>query len=196
MIIAQSLHTHPHWAGHPDFDTGLARYEVHEPAQDAYGDWAAIAIGGQYYLFGDFHPVGGKNGSHMSVALFTSSDINKPFKYYGKVGKGHPDPDIGFANGKFYLITQKDNDFTSTGPWVEKVEVRVGVDVNKDGNIDQWTDWQRVSEQYSYIPGFAKQIARTPAALDLSSLPAGYNFCLNSKLKMEVKTIQCLYWMQ
>ena len=176
-------YTHPHWAGHPDWDNGIAKYEVHEPEQDAFGDWAAIWIGGQYYLFGDYHPVGAKNGSHMSVALFTSDDINKPFKYFGKVGKGHPDPDIGFANGKFYLITQKDADFTSTGPWVEKVEVRVGVDVNNDGNIDQWTNWQKVSEQYSCIPGFAKQIARSPAALDLSSLPAGYNFCFELRIE-------------
>ena len=176
-------YTHPHWAGHPDWDTGIAKYEVHEPEQDAFGDWAAICIGGQYYLFGDYHPVGARNGSHMSVALFTSDDINKPFKYFGKVGKGHPDPDIGFANGKFYLITQKDNDFVSSGPWVEQVKVRAGVDSNNDKEIDKWTDWHVVSEQYARIPGFVKQIKRIPASLDLSTLPAGYNFCFELKIE-------------
>lgn len=119
----------------------------------------------------------------MSVALFTSDDINKPFKYFGKVGKGHPDPDIGFANNKFYLITQKDNDFVSTGPWVEQVKVRVGVDTNNDRAIDRWSDWEVVSEQYARMPGFSKQIQRKAASLDLSTLPAGYNFRFELKVE-------------
>ena len=31
-----------------------SQYEIHEPRQEAYGDWAAINIGGQYYIFGDY----------------------------------------------------------------------------------------------------------------------------------------------
>lgn len=31
----------------------FALYEIHEPEQDAFGDWAAISVGGQYYLFAD-----------------------------------------------------------------------------------------------------------------------------------------------
>jgi hypothetical protein len=34
------------------------------------------------------------------------------------------------------------------GPWVEKVEARVGVDTDNDEKIDQWTDWQEVKETY------------------------------------------------
>ncbi len=44
---------HPHWVKEDPkrFSTNVAKYQVHEPEQDAYGDWASIAIGGQYYLF-------------------------------------------------------------------------------------------------------------------------------------------------
>ncbi|MDF7806419.1 hypothetical protein P4E94_03145 [Pontiellaceae bacterium B12219] len=160
-----------------------AQYEIHEPEQNAYGDWAAISIGGQYYLFCDFDPStahGDKNA--MSVAWFTSDDINKPFTFCGNVGKGHPDPDIMFAEGKFYLLTQTPNDFVSPGPWVDGVEVRVGVDVSNDGKIDQWTDWKTVKESYEAVPGFAKQVARIPASLGLSELPAGYGFQFEVKL--------------
>ncbi|MEO0510454.1 MAG: hypothetical protein AAF065_11405 [Verrucomicrobiota bacterium] len=169
-------HKHPHWheSDPENYPTNLASYEVHEPVQDAYGDWAAISVGGQYYLFGDFHPAGKKK--EMSTAIFTSSSIEGPFEFFHHVGSGHPDPDITFAEGQFYLITQTPQDFVSPGPWVEKVEVRVGVDSSKDGKVDQWTDWQMVKERYDHIEGFAKQIAVEPASLDLSSLPAGYGF--------------------
>ncbi|MDF7808373.1 hypothetical protein P4E94_13040 [Pontiellaceae bacterium B12219] len=159
------------------------KYEIHEPEQNAYGDWAAISIGGQYYLFSDFDPAtehGDK--SAMSVAWFTSDDINKPFTFYGNIGSGHPDPDILFAEGQFYLLTQLKNDFVSPGPWVETVEVRVGVDTSNDGNVDQWSDWQTVSEQYEPIDGFSKQIAKTAAQMDLSGLPEGYGFQFEIKL--------------
>lgn len=33
---------------------------------------------------------------------------------------------------------------------MESVEVRVGVDTDNDGKVDQWTDWQEVKE--TYIP--------------------------------------------
>jgi hypothetical protein len=174
---------HPHWTKEDpeNYPSNVAEYEIHEPEQNAYGDWAAIAIGGRYYLFADFEPAGSKK---MSIARFTSPDINKPFTFCGSLGNGHPDPDICFAEGRFYLINQTKNDFISPGPWVEKVEARVGVDTDKDGKINEWTPWQEVHEKYDYIPGFAKQVAKTPAALDLSKLPAGYGF------QVELKTTE------
>ena len=59
-----------------------------------------------------------------------------------------------FAEGKFYLATQQSKDFVSPGPWVDGVQVRVGVDTDNDTQIDQWTDWAKVSESYDYIEGF------------------------------------------
>lgn len=160
----------------------FATYEIHEPEQDAYGDWAAISIGGRYYLFCDFHPAGKKGRDEMSVAWFTSPDINQQFTFCGHVGQGHPDPDIGFAEGKFYLITQTDSDYVSPGPWVETVEARVGVDITGTGEADVWTDWQEVKERYEPIVGFSKQIKRIPASLDLSGLPAGFGFCFEFRV--------------
>ncbi|MGJ8654556.1 MAG: hypothetical protein ACSHX8_14945 [Opitutaceae bacterium] len=159
------------------------RYEIHEPEQNAFGDWAAISIGGQYYLFADFDPATAHGDkSAMSVAWFTSSSLDKQFTFCGNIGKGHPDPDIMFAEGQFYLATQQKQDYVSPGPWVDGVEVRVGVDTDKNGNVDQWTDWQEVHESYDYIPGFSKQVAKTPAQLDLSELPAGYGFQFEVRL--------------
>ena len=42
-------HYHPHWTKEDpeNFPINVAEYEIHEPEQNAYGDWAAIAIGGQ-----------------------------------------------------------------------------------------------------------------------------------------------------
>ena len=170
-----ATYKHPHWLKEDPkrFKTNIAEYNVHEPEQEAYGDWAAICVGTQYYLFGDFDPAG---GGHMSVGWFTSSDINKPFKWCDKIGNGHPDPDIGFAEGRFYLFTQQQTDWVSTGPWVEKVEVRVGVDTDNDGKLDQWTDWSEVKETYDHAKGLAKHVDRTPAKLDLAKLPAGHAF--------------------
>ena len=70
----------------------------------------------------------------------------------------------------------------SPGPWVEKAEVRVGVDTNNDGKTDTWSEWQEVKEAYDDLPGFSKQIKKTPASLDLKSLPAGYGFQFEVKL--------------
>lgn len=160
-----------------------AKYEIHEPEQNAYGDWAAISIGGQYYLFCDFDPATAHGDkSAMSVAWFTSSDINEQFTFCGNIGQGHPDPDIMYAEGQFYLVTQTKQDFVSPGPWVDGVEVRVGVDTDKNGSVDEWTDWQEVKETYEAIPGFAKQVAKTPAQLDLSALPEGYGFQFEVRL--------------
>ncbi len=174
---------HPHWVKEDpkNYKTNVAKYEVHEPEQDAFGDWAAIAIGGQYYLFGDYDPAGAHGRNAMSTAWFTSSDINKPFKFCGNVGKGHPDPDIMFAMGQFYLVTQT-TDYVSPGPWVDAVEVRVGVDTNNDKKMDQWTDWQNVKESYDYVTGFSKQVAKTPAKLDLKGLPEGFGFQFEVRL--------------
>ena len=84
-------------------------------------------------MFGDYDPVG---GHQMSTGWFTSDSLDKQFKWCDHIGSGHPDPDIGFANGEFQLITQQKNDYTSPGPWVESVEIRVGIDSSNDSSID------------------------------------------------------------
>lgn len=170
---------HPHWLQHPNWKTNIGKYQVHEPEQEAFGDWAAICVGTQYYLFGDYDPAG---GGHMSVGWFTSSDINKPFIWCDRIGNGHPDPDIGFAEGRFYLVTQQSTDYVSPGPWVEKVEARVGVDVDNDGNVDAWCDWTEVKETYDYFRGLSKHVNTTPAKIDLADLPAGYAFAFEMRL--------------
>lgn len=176
-----ATYKHPHWVKEDPsrFKSNVAEYNVHQPEQHAYGDWAAISIGGQYYLFCDYDPADKKQ---MSVGWFTSDSIDKQFQWCGNVGEGHPDPDIMFAEGKFYLATQQSKDFVSPGPWVDGVQVRVGVDTDNDTQIDQWTDWAKVSESYGYIEGFSKQVSRTPARLDLSKLPAGFGFQYEIKL--------------
>ncbi len=173
---------HPHWVKEDpkNFKTSVAEYEIHEPEQEAFGDWASISIGGQYYLFADYDSA--EHGKPMSVAWFTSSSLDKQFTFCGSIGRGHPDPDICFAEGRFYLATQQKDDFVSPGPWVETVEARVGVDTDGDTKIYQWTDWQTTTESYDYTPGFAKQVTKTAASLDLSSLPAGFGFQFELKL--------------
>jgi hypothetical protein len=156
-----------------------AEYEIHEPEQNAFGDWAAIAIGGQYYLVGDYHPV----HQPIRIGLFTSPSLDQQFEFIGELGNGHPDPDIGFAEGQFYLVNQTKHDYVSPGPWVEKVTARVGVDTTNDGKADVWSDWQKVKESYDHIEGFSKQIKRIPAAMDLSKLPSGYGFCFELRLE-------------
>ena len=130
------------------------------------------------------------NGSHVEASARVALPDAIRGRAYAVRADGrqlvldHPDPDIGFAEGRFYLITQFKNDFISPGPWVEKVTARVGVDTTNDGEIDTWTDWTEVKETYDYIDGFAKQISKTPAEIDLSSLPSGYGF------QFEFKTTQ------
>ncbi len=177
-----ATYNHPHWAKEDpaNYKTNVAEYEIHEPAQEAYGDWAAIAIGGQYYLFGDYDPAA---GHQMSVGWFTSSSIDEEFTWCDHIGNGHPDPDVAFAEGQFYLATQQKIDYVSPGPWVETVSARVGVDTDEDGKVDQWTDWQEVKESYDYIPGFSKQVSTAPAQLDLSDLPEGFGFQVEVKVK-------------
>lgn len=161
----------------------FAEYEIHEPEQDAYGDWAAISIGGQHYLFGDFHPAGTHERADMKIAWFTSADLYAPFVFCDAIGSGHPDPDIGFANGQFYLINQTDQDYVSPGPWVDSVELRIGLDTSGDGTVDYWTDWQAVRESYAPVPGFAKQVQREAATADFSDLPAAVAYCFELRLE-------------
>ncbi len=172
---------HPHWLKeNPErFKTNIAEYAIHEPEQNAYGDWAAIAIGGQYYLFCDYDAADSKS---MSVGWFTSSSINQPFTWCDHIGKGHPDPDITFAEGRFYLVTQQQTDYVSPGPWVETVEARIGVDTNATGEVDLWTDWRTLKERYDYTPGFAKQVQKSPARLDLQNLPAGFAYQIELRI--------------
>lgn len=166
-----ATYKHPHWLQHPTWDTNIGEYHVHEPEQEAYGDWAAICVGSQYYLFGDYDPTG---GHQMSVGWFTSPGLDEPFTWCDHIGNGHPDPDIGFAEGRFYLFTQQKTDYTSPGPWVEKVEVRVGVDTSGDGKLDEWTDWTDTKETYDYHATLSKHVERTPAKVDLSALPSAH----------------------
>lgn len=145
-------------------------YKKHQGEQQAFGDWTTIKIGGQYYLFSDYHS--GK-GKPMQTARFTSDSIHKEFKLVGALGEGHPDPSVGFAEGKFYLITQRTQDFVSPGPWVEGVKARVGVDINGDNRVDRWTDWQELKETYRQKDGYLRVVEKTPASIDLSNLPSG-----------------------
>jgi len=178
---------HPHWfkedptnfPAKAGTDRAFARYEVHEPEQNAFGDWAPISIGGQYYLVCDYHPA----NEAIRIGLFTSPSLDQKFAFIGELESRHPDPDIGFAEGRFYLICQSNRSYVSPGPWVEKVEARVGVDTTNDGEVDTWSDWQEIKEKYDYIKGFAKQIKRIPAEMDLSKLPEAYGFCFELRIE-------------
>ena len=68
------------------------------------------------------------------------------------------------------------NDLLSNGPWVRGVEAQAGVDVDGDGEIDLWSDWQEVTESYYQIDGFSKAFGINEAQLDTSTLPDGYGF--------------------
>jgi hypothetical protein len=174
-------YTHVSGKGEPLMHRGkLFTYQIHEPEQNAFGDWTAIKVGAQYYLFCDYDPVGG----HIKVGRFTSDSLDKKFRFCGSFGDGHPDPSVGFAEGQFYLIQQRgDVDFVSPGPWVPGVEARVGVDTSGDGKINKWTKWQEVTETYSHKPGFARIVDKTPATIDLRNLPAGYGFAFEYRTR-------------
>lgn len=161
--------------------TDPLEYEIHQPAQNAYGDYTLIQVGERFYMFCDYDP----HDEKMRVGRWTSESINTPFTWCGDIGMGfHPDPTIGFAEGKFYLIVQRaKEDFVSSGPWVDGVMARAGVDKDGDGKIDQWTTWTKVKEQYRRRPGFSRVIETVPASLDLTSLPAGLGFQFQFKTK-------------
>ncbi|MEO0415891.1 MAG: hypothetical protein AAF226_13170, partial [Verrucomicrobiota bacterium] len=163
-------------------DGKLLEYEIHEPKQDAYGDWTAIKVGRHYHLFCDYDPA--DHSKSMRMGRFHSDNLNKEFIWSGEIGEGfHPDPSVGFAEGKFYAIMQQQTDFVSPGPWVDGVEVRAGVDIEGNGEIDHWTAWQKIREGYSQKPGFARVVDVEPAALDVSGLEAGKGFVFEIKTK-------------
>ena len=153
---------------HPN---GTYSYEVHtDGGAKAWGDYDLIRVGDTYYLFADDHPL----GEDIGLGYFYSDDLYGEFTYGGMIADGfHPDPTVGFAEGEFIAITQGP-DFTSTGPWVDGVEAKAGVDTDGDGEIDVWSEWTEVSESYGRIDGFAKAFSVDPAAMDLSGLPEGY----------------------
>jgi hypothetical protein len=153
-------------------------YEVHEGPQDAFGDYTMIKVGQQYYLFCDYDSHDEEKS--MRVGRWRSDDIRKQFEWDGEIGEDfHPDPTVGFAEGKFYLIVQRnESDFISDGPWIDGIEARAGVDTNNDGTIDQWTKFTKVKETYSQKEGFVRVIDASPATIDTSTLPSGYAFKL------------------
>ncbi|WP_144993377.1 hypothetical protein [Polystyrenella longa] len=154
-------------------------YEIHDGPQDAFGDYTLIKVGEYYYLFCDYHPHDGEIG----LAYWFSKSLKTRFTWGGTIATGfHPDPSVGFAEGNFYLFVQRSDSFISSGPWTNGVTARGGVDVDGDGNIDQWTDWQTVREEYQSKPGFSKIIEAKAASLDLSTLPAGKGVQFEIKL--------------
>lgn len=158
-------------------------YRVHQGKQSAFGDWTSIKVGNQYYLFGDYDSYNEEGRRQpMQTARFTSDSMFKPFQLVGAFGDGHPDPTVGFAHGQFYLITQRAQDFVSSGPWVDGVSARVGVDIDGDNTVDKWTEWQHVYERYQQKSGYLRVIEKQPAQVDVSALPAGEQFTFEIKI--------------
>ena len=191
-----STYKHPHWG-----DDSVKEYQVHEPEQESFGDWTIVRVGDIYHLFGDWEVVDPKSrtdiivahnkerrGRTVIAAHLTASKVSGPYTLRGGIDTGkHPDPTVGFAEGRFYFITQGIH-FTSSGPWNEGVSARAGVDSDGDGTIDQWTQWQEVSESYDHTPGYARVIQKTPASIDLSALPAAHAVQFEFKLAGEDDT--------
>lgn len=160
-------------------------YEVHEGPQDAFGDYSMIKVGQQYFIFCDYDSHDEEKS--MRVGIWQSDDINKEFVWGGEIGEDfHPDPTVGFAEGKFYLLVQSNEfDYISDGPWVEGVEIRAGVDTDNDGSIDNWTKFTKIKESYSQKTGFVRVVETLPATFDLSKLEAGYAFKFEIRLNNE-----------
>ena len=141
-----------------------------------------MKIGERYYAFGDYErEVNGE--AFLNTGILVGDSLYDSFEIVADVGPDrHPDPTTGFAEGQFYLITQQTTDFISSGPWVDGVEARAGVDTNGDDIIDEWTDWQSLSEGYDHTPGYPRIITLTPAAIDMSGLSAGLGFQFELRL--------------
>ena len=167
---------------HPAAKGKVFTYDKHHPNQDAFGDWTAIQIGDEFYLFGDFHPATAPHGrgkavsKHMKIGMFHSDSIDETFEFIGSFGAGHPDPTIGFAEGQFYLITQNKTSWVSPGPWTGTVRLRVGADTSGDGAANAWTDWQEVQETYSRKDGYARVVEVSPASVDCTALPISQQY--------------------
>ena len=56
-------------------------------------------------------------------------------------------------------------------PWQLGMRGRLGVDVDEDGTVEQWTDWQELTEAHQRKPGFARVIDVKPATLSAQGLP-------------------------
>lgn len=151
---------------------------------DSQADWEQGAAARTHLIIdGDLTDGAiGTKGSQMSVAWFTSASLDEQFEFCGHIGVGHPDPDICVAKGRFYLAPRMSTGFVSPGPWVERVEVRIGSDTDHDAAIDQWSNWAEIKEHYDHTPGFAKHVKRTPARLDLAGLSAGFGFQFELRL--------------
>ena len=122
------------------------------------------------------HGRGNPVSQHMKIGMFHSSDINETFTFIGSLGKGHPDPTVGFAEGQFYLLAQSGSDWVSPGPWSGTVRAWVGADSDGDGQAEVWTSWQEVQERYSQKAGYARVVEVQPASVDCSTLPASQYF--------------------
>jgi len=138
----------------------------------AWGDHSMIKVGETYYLFVDDD----SEAEGIGLGYWYGTSLSEELTYGGRIlGRVHPDPDIGFAEGAFHLLVQgRDNDLRSFGPWTPGVEAQAGVDTDGDGTIDIWADWQTVTERYSRVPGYAKAVEVEEATMDLSTLPDGF----------------------
>ena len=180
----------------PRKDLGPYTYEMHEEPQDSYGDYSIIKVGTGYYLFCDYDP--GDEEKSMRVGRWYSDDIKKQFTWDGEIGEGfHPDPTIGFAEGRFFLLVQRSEyDFVSPGPWVDQIFIRAGVDTDHDGKIDQWTKFEKIKEAYKQKPGYTKVIEVKQAVFSAESLPPGWAFKIeimtgpNNSLRPVINTLE------
>lgn len=165
---ANGTYTHPF--------SGEHTYNIYDGSLDAFGDYELIRVGDTYYLFCDYHPEGGS----VQLGYWMSDSLDEHFVFGGSLRtNNHPDPTVGFAEGEFIIMIQDREDLTSSGPWIDGLEVQAGVDTDGDGEVDVWTEWTEVSETYGRIDGFAKAFSVDPADLDLSDLPEGYGLQFN-----------------
>ena len=144
----------------------------------AWGDWSMIKVGDTYYLFCDDD----SEEEGIGLGYWFGNSLDEPFTYGGRLLDGlHPDPGVGFGEGNFLLMLQQNdndgiygNDLLSHGPWVQGIEAQAGVDIDGDGEIDEWSEWQDITESYFQLEGYSKAFGVEEATLDTSSLPAGF----------------------